>query len=78
MSQEKTVREQQFQNDILDQMLSNGWLLGQSSKYNRELALYPEDVEAFVRTSQPKHSLELQDRVHLKAFHGQFLGNADS
>ncbi|MDW2200687.1 DEAD/DEAH box helicase family protein [Vibrio sp. 1636] len=54
MGQEKTTRELQFQNDILDQMQSNGWLLGQSNKYNRELALYPEDVEAFVRTSQPK------------------------
>ncbi len=32
-----------------DQMLSHGWLLGESSKYNKELALYPEDVIAFVK-----------------------------
>ncbi|WP_343289620.1 DEAD/DEAH box helicase family protein [Vibrio harveyi] len=54
MGQEKTTRELQFQNDILDQMQSNGWLLGQSSKYNRELALYPEDVETFIKQSQPE------------------------
>ncbi len=53
MGQEKTTRELQFQNDILDQMQSNGWLLGQSNKYNRELALYPEDVETFIKQSQP-------------------------
>lgn len=49
MGQEKTTRELQFQNDILDQMQSNGWLLGQSNKYNRELALYPEDIETFIK-----------------------------
>lgn len=53
MSQESQTREQQFQNDILEQMQSHGWLLGQSNKYNRELALYPEDVIAFVKASQP-------------------------
>ncbi len=54
MSQEKTVRELQFQNDILDQMQSQGWLLGESSKYNKELALYPEDAEAFIKRTQPQ------------------------
>ncbi len=54
MSQEKTVRELQFQNDILDQMQSQGWLMGESSKYNKELALYPEDAEAFIKRTQPQ------------------------
>ncbi|MEZ9182617.1 type I restriction endonuclease subunit R [Vibrio splendidus] len=54
MGQEKTTRELQFQNDILDQMQSNGWLLGQSNKYNRELALYTEDAEAFIQNTQPQ------------------------
>ena len=43
-----------FQNDILDQMQSQGWLLGESSKYNKELALYPEDAEAFIKRTQPQ------------------------
>ncbi len=54
MSQAKTVRELQFQNDILDQMQSHGWLLGESNKYNKALALYPEDVIAFAKATQPE------------------------
>ena len=54
MSQAKTVRELQFQNDIIDQMLAQGWLLGESNKYNKELALYPEDVIAFAKATQPE------------------------
>ena len=46
-----------FQNDIIDQMLAQGWLLGESNKYNKELALYPDDVVAFVKGSQPEVSL---------------------
>ena len=46
--------ESVFQNDILDQMQSHGWLLGESNKYNKELALYPEDVIAFAKSTQPE------------------------
>ena len=60
MSQAKTVRELQFQNDIINQMLSQGWLLGESNKYNKELALYPEDVIAFVKGAQPEQWDKLQ------------------
>ncbi|SET34872.1 type I restriction enzyme, R subunit [Nitrosomonas marina] len=41
-----------FQNDIIRQMLSNGWLLGKPENYHRELALYPEDVLGFVKETQ--------------------------
>ena len=47
-------QEKIFQNDILDQMQSQGWLLGESNKYNKELALYPEDVIAFAKATQPE------------------------
>ena len=60
MSQAKTVRELQFQNDIINQMLSQGWLLGESNKYNKELALYPEDVIAFVKGAKPEQWDKLQ------------------
>lgn len=53
-AQEAITREAQFQNDILDQMQSQGWLLGESNKYNKELALYPEDVIAFAKATQPQ------------------------
>ncbi|PKG86300.1 restriction endonuclease subunit R [Colwellia sp. 75C3] len=48
------AQEVVFQNDILDQMQSHGWLLGESKKYNNELALYPEDLINFVQTTQPE------------------------
>ncbi|WP_299011738.1 DEAD/DEAH box helicase family protein [uncultured Shewanella sp.] len=53
-AQEAITREAQFQNDILDQMQSQGWLLGESNKYNKQLALYPEDVVAFAKATQPE------------------------
>jgi type I restriction enzyme R subunit len=37
-------QESVFQNDIIHQMVANGWLLGSPTGYNRELALYEEDV----------------------------------
>ena len=50
MSDQATERV--FQNDIIQQMLANGWLLGQPEKYNRELALYSEDLIGFVQQTQ--------------------------
>ncbi len=44
--------EQSFQNDIIAQMVANGWQLGTSAGYNRKLALYEEDVIGFVQDSQ--------------------------
>ena len=45
-------REAVFQNDIIRQMIANGWLLGSPTGYNRELALYEEDVLGFVKETQ--------------------------
>jgi type I restriction enzyme R subunit len=41
-----------FQNDMIRQMLANGWQLGTPPGYNRELALYEEDVLGFVKDTQ--------------------------
>lgn len=54
MTPDQSVREQQFQNDILEQMQAHGWLLGESNKYNKALALYTDDVLSFVKASQPE------------------------
>mgnify|MGYP000210693993 CR=1 FL=1 len=45
-------QESVFQNDIINQMIANGWLLGTPDGYNRELALYEEDVLGFVKETQ--------------------------
>ena len=41
-----------FQNDMIKQLVANGWLLGDPAKYNRALALYEEDLLAFVQETQ--------------------------
>ncbi len=46
--------EKAFQNDILQALLANGWKRGKSAAYDRERALYAEDVLGFVQESQPE------------------------
>ncbi|WP_223145937.1 type I restriction endonuclease subunit R [Iodobacter fluviatilis] len=41
-----------FQNDIIAQLLAHGWLLGKADQYNRELALYSDDLLGFVQETQ--------------------------
>jgi type I restriction enzyme R subunit len=41
-----------FQNDMIAQLVANGWLLGKPENYNRELALYSEDLLGFVQETQ--------------------------
>jgi type I restriction enzyme R subunit len=48
------ANELTFQNDMIAQLVANGWLLGKPEGYNRELALYEEDVLGFVQETQPK------------------------
>lgn len=50
MSDQATERV--FQNDIIRQMLASGWLLGKPENYNRELALYPDDLIGFIKDTQ--------------------------
>lgn len=59
------AQEVVFQNDILDQMQSHGWLLGESKNYDKELALYPEDLINFVQTTQPEQ-WKKQLKIHAK------------
>ncbi|MBT5306110.1 MAG: type I restriction endonuclease subunit R, partial [Candidatus Scalindua sp.] len=44
--------EFRFQNDMIKQFIANGWLLGKPENYNRELALYEEDLLGFVKETQ--------------------------
>lgn len=47
-------KELNFQNDIINQLLKNGWLLGKPENYNRRLALYEKDLLGFVKKTQKK------------------------
>lgn len=46
------ANELTFQNDMIRQLLANGWVLGKPENYNRELALYEEDLLGFVKETQ--------------------------
>jgi len=46
------ANELTFQNDMIRQLKDNGWLFGTPEKYNRELALYEEDLLGFVQDTQ--------------------------
>tara|TARA_R110000868_G_scaffold258137_14_gene515463 strand:- start:4346 stop:7618 length:3273 start_codon:yes stop_codon:yes gene_type:complete len=46
------AREFIFQNDMIRQMVANGWVLGNPEKYDRKLALYSEDLLTFVKGTQ--------------------------
>ena len=48
------ANELTFQNDVIEQLVANGWQLGTPEGYNRELALYEEDALGFVKETQPK------------------------
>lgn len=46
------ANELTFQNDMLKHLIASGWLRGKAENYNRELALYPEDLLGFVKETQ--------------------------
>ncbi len=48
------TREINLQNDIIRQMVANGWIVGKGDGYDRERALYVQDTLQFVQTTQPQ------------------------
>ena len=50
MSKHKEIT---FEDEVVAHLTAHGWLPGEAKAYNRELALYPDDVEAWLRDTQP-------------------------
>ena len=48
------ARELVFQQAIIRDLTADGWLEGKAEHYDRELALYPEDLLAWLRDTQPE------------------------
>lgn len=48
------TREINLQNDIIHQIVANGWIVGKGDGYDRERALYVQDTLQFVQTTQPQ------------------------
>jgi type I restriction enzyme R subunit len=38
---------------VIDRLVAQGWLLGESSAYDKEYALYPEDLIGWIKDTQP-------------------------
>jgi len=49
-----TTNERIFQNEMVAQMVANGWNDGKGDGYDRERALYTQDALNFVQTTQPQ------------------------
>lgn len=47
-------KEIAFQNDIIAALQASGWLVGESTHYDAERTLYPDDLIDYVRVTQPK------------------------
>ncbi|MBP6498187.1 MAG: hypothetical protein KA253_05900, partial [Campylobacteraceae bacterium] len=46
-------KENVFETEIVDYLTSHGWAEGISQNYDKELALYPEDLLTYIKTTQP-------------------------
>ncbi len=47
-------KERTFEDELVEHLTANGWLLGDAGKYDRALALYPEDLLGWVQETQPQ------------------------
>ncbi|MDF0535627.1 DEAD/DEAH box helicase family protein [Shewanella sp. A32] len=53
MSMEAKAREKAFQDHIVKQLAQQGWLVGDSAHYDKQRAIYPEDLLDYLQQSQP-------------------------
>lgn len=51
---ETSHHEKHFEAYIVQQLAMQGWLVGDTSRYDQNFALYPEDLEEWVKATQPK------------------------
>lgn len=63
-----TLKEQAFESVIESHLLANGYVAIEQSSFDREKAIFPETVLAFIRETQPK------EWEKLKALHGDRTG----
>ena len=52
------ARERSFQDHIVHALQASGWLVGESTKYDRERALYLEDLANGARNIESRRHLD--------------------
>ena len=60
------ARELIFQQAIVNDLTADGWLEGKAEHYDRELALYPEDLLSYLKETQPEAIDKLTKFYHDK------------
>ena len=60
------AKEVVFQQAIVDSLTADTWLEGKAEHYDRELALYPEDLLAYIHATQPEAVAKLTKFYHDK------------
>jgi len=60
-------KERQFQIEIVKHLTSNNYVEGDASGYDRELALYPEDIISYIKSTQPQAYAKMQKREGAKS-----------
>ena len=67
--------EKTFESEVCEHLASNGWLYSEDdARYDRELALFPEDVICWLEILNPKNSQN--SRVGITAIQRNFLLSA--
>jgi len=59
-------KENVFESEIVSYLTSTQWIEGSSIGYNQELALYPEDLITYIKTTQPQAYEKMQKREGAK------------
>lgn len=54
MSIHNKHKEEKLETEIVEYLTNNDWIEGSSNGYDKELALYPEDLLAYIKTTQPE------------------------
>lgn len=57
-------QEKHFQRYIIERLVEQGWKLGDTKYYDTERALYPEDLEAWIKASGQKDKWEKLERLN--------------
>ena len=57
-------QEKYFQQYIIDRLVDQGWKLGDSKFYDTERAVYPEDLESWIKTSGQQEKWDKLERLN--------------